>query len=209
MDPNPDYHIYNSKAASKAIGVGILVVIYIINWIRNFISKTKKQADETTFANDTSAVKSNATQVTMPVLPSAAATISSQTTAVTANTDTTYNGYYTTATQISAVTANTDTTYNGYYTTATQIPAVTANTAQSDQLDDNFRNEMKHNQPYHFLQNYESRFNANFILHGGFEIKNHPKYSCIPNNYKNFESNYINYLNEENLQKEFIYNVGE
>jgi hypothetical protein len=83
------------------------------------------------------------------------------------------------------------------------------NMIYGEQSEYNFRNEMKHNQPYHFLQNYESRFNANFILHGGFEIKNHPKYSCIPNNYKNFESNYINYLNEENLEKEFIYNVGE
>jgi hypothetical protein len=73
----------------------------------------------------------------------------------------------------------------------------------------NFRGGMKPNQPYHFLQNHESQFNSNFIIHGGFEIKNHPKYSCIPNNYKNFEHNYVNYLNEENLQKEFIYNVGE
>jgi hypothetical protein len=73
----------------------------------------------------------------------------------------------------------------------------------------NFRKEMRHNQPYHFLQNYESRFNSNFILHGGFEIKNHPKYSCIPKNYENFKINYKNYLNEEVLQKEFIYNVGE
>jgi hypothetical protein len=73
----------------------------------------------------------------------------------------------------------------------------------------NFRHEMTHNQSYNNLQNYESRFNSNFIIHGGFEIKNHPKYSCIPNNYKNFEVNYRFYLNEENLQKEFIYNVGE
>jgi len=73
----------------------------------------------------------------------------------------------------------------------------------------NFRHEMKHGQSYHDLQNYESRFNSNFIIHGDYEIKNHPKYSCIPNNYKNFESNYRFYLNEENLQKEFIYNVGE
>jgi hypothetical protein len=73
----------------------------------------------------------------------------------------------------------------------------------------NFRHEMTHGQSYDKLQNYESRFNSNFIIHGGFEIKNHPKYSCIPNNYKNFEVNYRFYLNEENLQKEFIYNVGE
>jgi len=73
----------------------------------------------------------------------------------------------------------------------------------------NFRHEMTHGQSYNKLQNYESRFNSNFIIHGGFEIKNHPKYSCIPNNYKNFEVNYRFYLNEENLQKEFIYNVGE
>ena len=73
----------------------------------------------------------------------------------------------------------------------------------------NFRHEMTHGQSYNKLENYESRFNSNFIIHGGFEIKNHPKYSCIPNNYKNFESNYRHYLNEENLQKEFIYNVGE
>jgi hypothetical protein len=73
----------------------------------------------------------------------------------------------------------------------------------------NFRHEMTHGQSYDKLQKYESRFNSNFIIHGGFEIKNHPKYSCIPNNYKNFEVNYRFYLNEENLQKEFIYNVGE
>jgi len=73
----------------------------------------------------------------------------------------------------------------------------------------NFRHEMTHGQSYNKLQNYESRFNSNFIIHGGFEIKNHPKYSCIPNNYKNFEVNYRFYLNEEILQKEFIYNVGE
>ena len=73
----------------------------------------------------------------------------------------------------------------------------------------NFRHEMTHGQSYNKLENYESRFNSNFIIHGGFEIKNHPKYSCIPNNYKNFEVNYRFYLNEENLQKEFIYNVGE
>jgi hypothetical protein len=73
----------------------------------------------------------------------------------------------------------------------------------------NFRHEMTHGQSYDKLQNYESRFNSNFIIHGGFEIKNHPKYSCIPNNYKNLEVNYRFYLNEENLQKEFIYNVGE
>jgi hypothetical protein len=73
----------------------------------------------------------------------------------------------------------------------------------------NFRHEMTHVQSYDKLQKYESRFNSNFIIHGGFEIKNHPKYSCIPNNYKNFEVNYRFYLNEENLQKEFIYNVGE
>ena len=54
-----------------------------------------------------------------------------------------------------------------------------------------------------------SKQDGNNIALIGFEIKNHPKYSCIPNNYKNFESNYINYLNEESLQKEFIYNVGE
>jgi hypothetical protein len=142
MDPNPDYQVDNAKVIVKAIGYAFPLIIYIIVRIWNFISKSKKQADETAFANDTRAVKSNATQTTMPVVPSAAATIPSQTTAVTANTDTTYNGYYTTATQIPAVTANTDTTYNGYYTTATQIPAVTANTTQRDQLDNNFKNEM-------------------------------------------------------------------
>jgi hypothetical protein len=65
------------------------------------------------------------------------------------------------------------------------------------------------NMTYENLQGYESKFNANFILHGGLELKNHPKYSCIPKNYENFEINYKNYLNEEVLQKEFIYNVGE
>jgi len=73
----------------------------------------------------------------------------------------------------------------------------------------NFRETMELDMSYENLQGYESKFNANFILHGGLELKNHPKYSCIPKNYENFEINYKNYLNEEVLQKEFIYNVGE
>jgi hypothetical protein len=79
----------------------------------------------------------------------------------------------------------------------------------------NFRGSMRQNDAYNELQNYESKFTSNFIIKDDLSgdvisyIYNHPKYSCIPNNYKNFESNYRHYLNEENLQKEFIYNVGE
>ena len=73
----------------------------------------------------------------------------------------------------------------------------------------NLRETMALDMAYEKLQGYESKFNANFILYGGLELKHHPKYSCIPNNYLNFKSNYKNYLNEEVLQKEFIYSVGE
>lgn len=73
----------------------------------------------------------------------------------------------------------------------------------------NFRAEMTRDSHYHMLQNYESKFNSNFITYGGFELRNHPKYSPLPKNYKNFEYNYVRYLTKEALEKEFIYNVGE
>ena len=206
MDPNPDYQVYYAHNA-RAIRFGFLVVIYIIGWIWNFISKTKKQADKTalptpqtsipvassaaetipsqihvvtansiqsdqrdnyhinkmteaekratqsrikqadeiTVANDILMETANATQITIPVAPSAAATIPSQTTAVMSNAIKRDQREYIhinemTEAEKRATQARIKQADEKAF--ANDPRAVTANTTQRDQLDNNFRNEM-------------------------------------------------------------------
>ena len=73
----------------------------------------------------------------------------------------------------------------------------------------NFREAMILNERYEELQSYETKFNGHFIIHGGFELRTHPKYSHLPKNYETFIDNYTRYITEDHLLKEFIYNVGE
>ena len=73
----------------------------------------------------------------------------------------------------------------------------------------NFREDMILNERYEELQSYETKFNGHFIIHGGFELRTHPKYSHLPKNYETFIDNYTRYITEDHLLKEFIYNVGE
>jgi hypothetical protein len=104
-----------------------------------------KQADEITVANDILMETANATQITMPVAPSAAATIPSQTTAVMSNAIKRDQREYIhinemTEAEKRATQARIKQADEKVFTNDPR--AVTANTTQRDQPSNNYRNEM-------------------------------------------------------------------